>query len=44
MTRYLGKICEKHPELNGERMKSNSACMGFGQHPQERQDAVAAAS
>lgn len=28
MTRYFGKICEKHPELNGERMKSNSACMG----------------
>lgn len=25
--RYLGKICEKHPELGGERLRSNSACI-----------------
>lgn len=28
MTRYFGKVCEKHPELNGERMRSNKVCMG----------------
>ena len=27
MTRYFGKVCEKHPELNGERLKSNSSCI-----------------
>lgn len=26
-TRYFGKICEKHPELNGERRTSNSGCV-----------------
>jgi len=27
MTRYFGKVCTKHPELNGERMKSNGTCI-----------------
>ena len=27
-TRYLGKVCAKHPELNGERLKSTKACLG----------------
>lgn len=26
-TRYFDKICEKHPELNGERRTSNSGCV-----------------
>lgn len=25
--RYFGKICEKHPELNGERRKANRKCV-----------------
>lgn len=28
MTRYFGKVCAKHPELKGERVKSNSMCTG----------------
>lgn len=27
MTRYLGKICDKHPEFRGERLKSNRRCI-----------------
>lgn len=27
MTRYFGKICSKHPEFNGERLKSNRRCI-----------------
>lgn len=27
-TRYFGKICELHPELGGERLSSNSSCVG----------------
>lgn len=27
MTRKFGKICNKHPELKGERMISNGACI-----------------
>ena len=26
-TRYIGKICEKHPELGGERRKANRKCV-----------------
>jgi len=26
-TRYFGKVCEKHPELNGERRLSNRSCV-----------------
>lgn len=26
--RYVGKMCEKHPALNGERFTSNSRCCG----------------
>lgn len=26
-TRYLGKVCEKHPELNGERRLCNRSCV-----------------
>lgn len=28
MTRVFGKVCEKHPELNGERQASGRACIG----------------
>lgn len=28
MTRYFGKVCEKHPELKGERMVSTRGCVG----------------
>jgi hypothetical protein len=27
MTRHFGKVCDKHPELKGERLKSNSRCV-----------------
>ena len=26
-TRYYGKLCERHPELNGERRKANRKCV-----------------
>ena len=26
-TRYFGKVCDKHPELVGERLKSNYTCV-----------------
>lgn len=26
-TRYFGKVCEKHPELNGERRLANRSCV-----------------
>lgn len=26
-TRHIGKVCEKHPELNGERLTSNNKCV-----------------
>lgn len=28
LTRYLGKICEKHPELLGSRRRTNGVCHG----------------
>ncbi len=28
MARYFGKVCSKHPELLGERMKCNHCCYG----------------
>jgi len=28
LTRYLGQICQKHPELDGERLTSNYTCIG----------------
>jgi hypothetical protein len=27
-TRFLGKVCDKHPEWKGERMTSNNECVG----------------
>lgn len=27
MTRYFGKICDKHPEINGERRLANRSCV-----------------
>lgn len=27
-TRYVGKVCEKHPELGGERLISTRGCVG----------------
>ena len=29
-TRYLGKVCAKHPQLKGERYIANSLCRGCG--------------
>lgn len=28
LTRYYGKVCNKHPELNGERIRTRRACVG----------------
>jgi len=28
MTRYFGKLCDKHPQFKGERYKANGACRG----------------
>jgi 5-methylcytosine-specific restriction endonuclease McrA len=37
-TRYFGKVCEKHPELNGERRLANRSCVACSREKvQERQ-------
>lgn len=37
-TRYFGKVCEKHPELNGERRLVNRSCVACSREKvQERQ-------
>lgn len=28
ITRYIGKVCKKHPDLNGERAVNNRKCVG----------------
>lgn len=35
-TRYSGKICIKHPELKGERLKSNHGCIRCQNHDKRR--------
>lgn len=36
-TRYFGSVCSKHPELNGERMVSNFACVACKNQKRHRQ-------
>lgn len=36
-TRYFGSTCSKHPELNGERMVSNFACVACKNEKRHRQ-------
>lgn len=36
-TRYFGPVCSKHPELNGERMVSNFACVACKNQKRHRQ-------
>lgn len=39
-TRYFGKICEKHPELKGERIVNNWSCVGCHREKRKKQTLV----
>ena len=36
MTRYFGKVCDKHSDLLGERLRSNSKCIGCKREEQAK--------